>query len=46
MKKKKIKLIYYRGYNFGDVLSKFIVEKISGCEVQNKNTYEPSLFGK
>lgn len=25
-------------------MSKFIVEKISGCEVQNKNTYEPSLF--
>lgn len=42
--KKKIKLIYYRGNNFGDVLSKFIVENVSGCQVQNKNTYNSSIF--
>lgn len=39
-----IKLIYYRGWNFGDKLSKFIVEKISGESVLDKNTYNPSFI--
>lgn len=40
----KIKLIYYKGYNFGDVLSRYIVEGVSGCKVQDKNVYVPSLW--
>lgn len=40
----KIKLIYYKGYNFGDVLSRYVVEGVSGLPVQDKNIYVPSLW--
>lgn len=39
-----IKLIFYRDYNFGDNLSRFIVEKVSNMKVQPKNMYNPSFL--
>lgn len=39
-----IKLLFYRDYNFGDNLSRFIVEKVSDMEVLPKNMYNPSIL--